>query len=80
MVRKWLVGLTLFLIIGSAAFWWASNTTRHAFDTSIDVIELTSAKSQPEFYAPGFLPSLEYSEDRAPCAEQTPTKRALFGD
>ncbi|MEO1472695.1 MAG: DUF3604 domain-containing protein, partial [Pseudomonadota bacterium] len=82
MGRHWRLGAAILvgLAIASAVFWWASNTTRYAFDTSLEVIELTSPKSAPEHYAPGFMPTLEYSEVRAECAERTPTKRALFGD
>ncbi|MEM9669591.1 MAG: DUF3604 domain-containing protein [Pseudomonadota bacterium] len=80
MAKNWLIGLAVFIALASAAFWWASNTTRYAFDTSLDVIELTSPKSEPEIYGAGHIPQLEYSEDRDPCAVRTPTKRALFGD
>ncbi|MEM8635871.1 MAG: DUF3604 domain-containing protein [Pseudomonadota bacterium] len=80
MGRIWLAGLALSLLLAFGVFWLASNTTRYAFDTSIDVIELTSPKSLPQYYAPGFAPPLEYSENRVPCDNNISTKRALFGD
>lgn len=76
-----IAGSIIFLLaILYAAYSVLSNTPKNPIDKSAELSLPLSKKSATEYYAFGYEPGFVYSEEREACAEQYPTKKAMWGD
>ena len=74
------ISIISFFVVVIAGYYILSQITTHPLDKTVIVAPPVSPKSAPERYAFGYQPAFSYTEERAQCAEQYPTKKAFFGD
>ncbi len=75
-----IVGVIVFLGLLVCGYIVLGLITKYPLDKSVEVLAPTSAKSKPALYAFGYNPKVVYTEEREPCAQQYPHKKAFFGD
>ncbi len=80
MLRKIALVLSVIIVGLISTYLVLSKITKYSIDKTVEIIAPTSIKSKPEYYALGYQPKLTYTEDRAPCRAQYPTKKAMWGD
>ena len=80
MIRRALLIVSLLLTALFCTYALLSKITRYSIDKTETVSMPTSAKSAPEYYAFGYDPAFQYTEARARCRDQHPTKKAMWGD
>jgi len=79
-IRRFFLLFAVLLTVLAGLYVVLSGITHYSIDKSFELAPLSSKKSNPEAYAFGYQPKLIYTETRAPCREQYPTKKAMWGD
>lgn len=79
-VKRVGLGMTGLIALLVTGYFLLAAIPRYEIDKSVAISFPSSPKSATEAYAFGRHPGFQYSEERAPCAAQYPTKKAFFGD
>lgn len=79
-MKKGLIILAVSLLCLFIGYKVLSSISSGPIDKSVNLTAPISDKSKTEHYAFGYQPALNYTEERQPCREQYPYKRAFWGD
>ncbi len=78
--QRAIIGFVILIVVLLLVYKILSGITKHSIDKTVSITPPSSAKSNPEYYAFGYDPVPVKTEARAPCSDQYPTKRAMWGD